>query len=81
MSGIMNRTQRRAEMRANKAQQKQTTILPVGIQYGHNGEVVLVMFSKHTNVIAFEPDKLDAFVTALQESKRQLLNHQATNRG
>lgn len=79
----MNRTQRRAAMRAEKRRKhmpQQAQPLqsgPMQIQHGHTDEQVLVQFSRPCDHILLTPEQADAFCAAVQNSKAMLAAHRA----
>lgn len=76
----MNRTQRRAAMRAEKRKgmaQKVETQQQFTVNYGHDGECVLVFFSAPVKDTKLTIAQTDAMIEALQVAKKMLLEHQA----
>jgi dTDP-4-amino-4,6-dideoxygalactose transaminase len=76
----MNRTQRRAQMRAEKrsrpmAQQAQQQF---NIRHGHTDEHVLVQFPQAVPNLLLSIAQAEAFISAMKDSIEKLKTHQAT---
>lgn len=74
----MNRQQRRAAARGRSqpvAQQLETG--PLQIQHGHTDAQVIIKFTRVTDHILLTPAQVDAFISAVQNSKKLLEAHQA----
>ena len=76
----MNRTQRRAAMRAEKrkgmAQQVESQ-QQFTVNYGHDGECVLMSFSAPVKDARLSVEQTDSMIGALQEAKKMLAQHKA----
>jgi TnpA family transposase len=79
----MNRTKRRAAMRAAKKENRMANKLgpietPFRINYGHDEERVILQFSVVVGqVVRFTPGEVDSLIEGLQKSKAMLLAHKA----
>ncbi len=74
----MNRTQRRAQMRAEKrTQQPPTPPRQLTVQHGHSDTHVLVVFPQAINNIQLTPEQAKGFIASLEHSLKGLLEHQA----
>ena len=62
----------------SQAQDKQ--IPAVKVDYGHNGECVLVIFDKQTEALAFTPAQVEAHIRALTHARQELHKHKAQKR-
>lgn len=50
---------------------------PLNIQYGHNGTLVVMQFTRATEHITLTPRQADDMIAALQKTKAMLAEHQA----
>lgn len=76
----MNRTQRRAAMREEKRRHPMAQKLdsgPMQIHHGHTDTHVLVQFSTLVQNLILTPEQADAFIAAVQESKKKLAEYRA----
>lgn len=74
----MNRTQRRAKMRAEKkgaGAEQRVTIPPVHIRYAHNGAHALLMFDRRTEAIAFTLEQADVHIAMVKQVRDALAAH------
>lgn len=79
MTMILNRTQQRAQARAEKRQTQTVRIHPNRIQYAHNGECVLMLMENSTNALAFTAEGVDDVIEKLRQVRDDLLKQKAAN--
>jgi hypothetical protein len=76
----MNRTQRRAAMRAEKRRGSmgyEKRDIPMQIKHGHDGRNVVVIFSQPVPNMAFTPEQAQAFIDSMKHSMEALAAHKA----
>jgi hypothetical protein len=64
----------RAEKRKQMAQQVSTT-QPVNINYGHDDQLVLVLFSVPVKHLSLSVEQADSMIRGIEEAKRLLAEH------
>ncbi len=55
--------------------------IPITVQYGHDDEAVVMVFSKPVNMNRMTPEQAKAMIREIQVSLDQLEAHQAKKRG
>ena len=76
----MNREQRRAKAHPTplRGPQGKPQRNDMSIDYGHNGQVVVVQFSQHCNNLALSDAQVDGMIEGLKLAKSKLNKHKAT---
>lgn len=77
----MNRTERRAQMRADKRSNRmapaEAAPAPLKIDHGHTEHHVVMQFSQATAMIHLTPEQAQALIASVQRSMEMLAAYQA----